>query len=315
MRRALSLCAGILLFGVFIYRLDFEGREPGLGSAPSFWIATIVLMNLLVPILKTLRWKLLLAAHGIHRGSRDLFGAVAAGFFLGLVTPGTVGEFGRVLILDLRRMPALATILYEKVFDFLSLFLIVAIALAFEFLDARALMFGGLFTLAMTGGLLVSLKAPSISKSVCGPRDVARGSFAKPSMHGISQIYHGFRAMNADSRLAIISASVSLLLWSIAGVQFYLICKMLGAEATPRMVLIGFFGPYLLGVLSSLPLGLGVLDFAIARVLLEFPAVPDALGEPIVILYRLLVTVPIVTFGFVCYLWRASKVCSHVAKA
>src|SRR6185436_4764050 len=77
-------------------------------------------------VLKVARWRILTGPVDIGLGRRYL--AVNAGFFLGLVTPGTAGELTRGLLVGDRSPRLLATLLLEKVTDLGTLALCVLLS-------------------------------------------------------------------------------------------------------------------------------------------------------------------------------------------
>ncbi len=96
-KRAGLLTLGTVLFVVYLGRLDWgEVREAR--TAFTVGVAVlIVCINLLTGHVKYGRWSRLLKKRGIEqRGSwLDEYLAINAGFFQGLVTPGTSGELAR----------------------------------------------------------------------------------------------------------------------------------------------------------------------------------------------------------------------------
>jgi len=107
---------------------------------------------------KTARWRDLQRAvriEGISFG--DSYRAYMEGLFAGLVTPGRVGEFVRVRSLTRRGAPlgsAMATVLWDRIFDVLGLLFLGSVALIPLAGSFRGLYVGSL--VALGGGLLVA---------------------------------------------------------------------------------------------------------------------------------------------------------------
>jgi uncharacterized protein (TIRG00374 family) len=107
---------------------------------------------------KTARWRILQRAVRLPMSSfGESFRAYLEGLFAGLVTPGRVGEFVRVRSLTTRGAafgPAMATVLWDRVFDVLGLFLLGSLALVPLAGTFRGLYLGSL--VALGGGLLLA---------------------------------------------------------------------------------------------------------------------------------------------------------------
>ena len=107
---------------------------------------------------KTARWRDLQRAvriEGISFG--DSYRAYMHGLFAGLITPGRVGEFVRVRSLTDRGAPlgsAMATVLWDRIFDVLGLLFLGSVALVPLAGSFRGLYLGSL--VALGGGLLAA---------------------------------------------------------------------------------------------------------------------------------------------------------------
>jgi uncharacterized protein (TIRG00374 family) len=110
-----------------------------------------------------------------------------------------------------------------------------------------------------------------------------------------------------NPRLTFVSAFFAFLLWVIPGCQYYFVLSNLGVEPTFRMVLISFFVPYLVGVVSLVPLGLGVFDLSASHLSQEMFNVDPATATASVLLYRMLIPFVLVLWGFYCYVHRVRK--------
>jgi hypothetical protein len=117
-RRAIIVwIAGCAFFALFLARTGVSQALPLLGRLTPGIVLTILAGNALIPLLKLIRWHALLLASGVRTSRRRLVVPVSAGFFWGLVTPGTSGEMGRGLLLGVPKRVGVATVLAEKLFD------------------------------------------------------------------------------------------------------------------------------------------------------------------------------------------------------
>ncbi len=127
------LIIGAALFAVFFYRAWVGKAIHPIVLIMPFWLVVLIVMNLFIPVLKMMRWQDSLSRFGISFSKPRMFGTVSAGFFLGLVTPGTSGELGRAVMVDMSKAVGVSTVLFEKLFDLAVLVLIGASALVIRY--------------------------------------------------------------------------------------------------------------------------------------------------------------------------------------
>ncbi len=136
--RALLVWGGLAVSAVFAYvavrDVDFDAFWSALvGSAYGWLVPALAVLGVAVA-LRALRWRLLFAV-----GSRPPFPAVAnallVGYLFNNILPVRAGEAARVVALHqlagTSRVEALATAVSERVFDVLSLLLILLVSLPF----------------------------------------------------------------------------------------------------------------------------------------------------------------------------------------
>lgn len=302
----------LLLFGtvlcvLYLVNIPLHEAVRLLHEAPKGPLLLIVASNVATPLLKALRWRALLGRSGKAIRFRTLVSSVSAGFFLGLVTPGTSGEFGRVITLNVDRVTGLATVLFEKVWDLVILILI-ALTGGLVALGLRGSPLGTAAAGVWVGGALavfVIARRPRVASTI--PRWLVRRVFSQERGDKFAAVWQEVVLLLRDARLTLLSAGYSLLLWIIPGLQYAAVLKALGVDATLPMVLVTFFVPYLAGVLSLVPLGLGVFDLSTAHLSSGAFGVPKTTATAAVLLYRILITLVLVLWGFACYLHRIRK--------
>jgi uncharacterized protein (TIRG00374 family) len=132
--RILFQAAGVALFVVILTRVDVGKigaayRHIRLPSA----LAGVVLLFFLT-LIKSLRWRRIVAAQGMPVPAWTAFRAYAASLYLGVVTPGHLGDFAKSLYLTGRGMTAGKAIfssLADRLFDVVFLALIGYVSLLF----------------------------------------------------------------------------------------------------------------------------------------------------------------------------------------
>jgi uncharacterized protein (TIRG00374 family) len=128
-KRILSL-AGILLFVVIVVSAGPQEIAATLRDARPLPIASALLFSAAMALAKSWRWKMLLDAAGLDTPLRTVVRYFLVGNFLGLATPGRVGDFAKALYLAGRGgnsfARATATIFVDRVLDMLVLTLLAA---------------------------------------------------------------------------------------------------------------------------------------------------------------------------------------------
>ena len=252
-------------------------------------------------ILKLVRWRMLTGPVAASRTDRYL--AVNAGFFWGLVTPGTAGEVTRAFLLGDRVGRGVAIIVLEKVADSGVLVLCVVLAGITHLVSAWA---------------AALLAVPILALALCAVRASVRNDrlftaipklflgllLAPARLRDVQDIYWEFHRLAQDTGLFVRSALFSAMLWLLMLAQMVLLCRGLGSDLPVGTVALGFFLPYLAGVVSMVPLGIGVFDLGVGRMLGLYGSAAGMVAVA-PLFFRVLVTLPLVVFGYGCH-WALS---------
>lgn len=300
MLKKVTLVIGLVLFALFLREVSPNDlKSANLLSARL--IVFVVAINGLALFLKAWRWHLLLLEFNVRLPRSALIRSVSSGFFLGLVSPGTAGEFGRVVNVPLEKSHGLSTIMLEKVADIGVLCCFSAVGVAFLLFpdanDALSLAVSFFLLCAMTVAIISAGRlfvAGRLVRIVCD----------RLRIDGI-QLEHALLTLQ-KTRIVVLCVLVSVALWVIPGVQYYMICKALNIGITFQHLMVSFYGPYLLGVISMIPLGFGVFDFGAARMIQSLGVGGEMINTGVV-LFRSLSTLPLVLFGFICFLYSMMK--------
>lgn len=119
---------GIILLMVLIWRIDFSGTLALLKKVSLPILGLVILLNLPQIYIKAYRWKSLLRSqkikYGIVPASLSYFGSI----FIGLLTPGRLGELIKALHVSqdcgVSKARALSSVLADRLFDLYALLLI-----------------------------------------------------------------------------------------------------------------------------------------------------------------------------------------------
>jgi uncharacterized protein (TIRG00374 family) len=299
MKKYLLVITGTLLFALFIFKIGIKGIRDTFNLISIEYIIAIVLLNIPILILKTWRWKLLLSKYNLFFPVVDLFSSISSGFFLGLVTPGTFGELGRTLTTDISKSKGVGTVIFEKFFDLLLLFLLGVSSLVIYFLNPLESVLIILFICTAFAAFVYFL-----SSKIKLINYIFKYLSRFKITDRIKNLYQVFNTLLQDRKIVLISSLISLGIWTISGIQVFLILKAFNIAASIEMICVCYFLPYLAGVLSFIPLGLGVLDFSMAGLMIEFYAITNFVAYASVLGFRLFATFPLVVWGYICYLYK-----------
>ena len=121
MRWAVRLVGPFILVLVILQIDDPAGVLRALAACDPWWLAGALLLNLVNVHLKVERWRLLLAQRGIDYPRRRAWTSFLSSSFLGLTTPGRVGDALRVRHLHRDAGVAypvgFATLIVDRLFD------------------------------------------------------------------------------------------------------------------------------------------------------------------------------------------------------
>jgi uncharacterized protein (TIRG00374 family) len=153
---------GLAILAVILLKLDLGTTVTTLTQVHPGYLALALAADLPMFALKAWRWREMLQMQGIDYPWRDSYLAFLAGLFLGLVTPGRLGELGKALYLRQDRgLPfseGLANVLMDRLLDLYTILILGTAGLAwFQLLPDWALgliVLGTVIALLLPGALL-----------------------------------------------------------------------------------------------------------------------------------------------------------------
>ncbi len=300
MRRYAILAIATALLAVYAVRLDPSELTRRAAHFPAGYAVAIVALNLLPGLLKLARWRGLLVRGADKTPLARAYLLVNASFFLGLVTPGTAGELSRGLQAREDSGEAVGTVGFEKIVDLVILVLLAALSGIVHFTS-------GVASWAVTGGLalavalgyglvlrydgLLTRPLKAVLQRLLAANHVTSLQTAWWEVHGLLR----------RPRVILVASLVSLALWLVPLIQMQLIYAGLGLADVPlKTVAATFFGPYLVGVLSLLPVGLGTFDVSMLELSRLLDGAVAAGAGPL--FFRVFITLPLILFGYGCQL-------------
>jgi uncharacterized protein (TIRG00374 family) len=196
-RQLLRLLGPILLVLVLL-RLPDRGRVLELLRGAALWpLCAALLLNLVNVWLKVIRWQIFLETRGIHYPTARAHGAFMASVYLGMLTPGRVGDVLRVQYLrhdvDAPASEGLASIVMDRLCDLWVL----AAFVAFGALRYGSVIVGKLAWVTWGAVALIAvapflLRAPGCAEKALG--GLYRKLSGDPSGAGLTRFLAAVRA-------------------------------------------------------------------------------------------------------------------------
>ncbi len=134
---------GVLLMWLAMRGIDFEEVKQGFREANYFWVAIGLIVAILSHWFRAMRWKMLISAAGHESNTWNLFCSIMVGYLVNQALP-RAGEVTRAtLSARTERMPitvSLGTMVTDRVFDVISLGLLVLGVFIFQFKEITAIL-------------------------------------------------------------------------------------------------------------------------------------------------------------------------------
>ena len=217
---------------------DFRQIGQMLAQAQLWLGLPLLLSYILFYWIKAVRWRLMLQP--IHQTSaKELFIPMMMGFFANNILPAHLGEFVRMYLgakmLKLSNAQVLATIILERIFDFLAVVLFLGVALILGGRVSEQLANAG-YVVAFIGLALLLMTAIFAVYTQVFLRLIHNATFFLPQKLRHKILHHleigalGFDSLKRADLLAGIVVT-SLLQWLLIGVGIYCGMMSVGIEA------------------------------------------------------------------------------------
>lgn len=270
LRWALRLLGPVLLIVVLV-KLKDRGALLALASnAAILPLVLALLLNSVAIHLKVVRWQILLKSRGHTYGTRDAWLAFCASLYLGMLTPGRVGDALRVQYLRHDRgvpyAEGFASIVVDRLCDMYILAAFAATAFAH-------------FSSAIAGELAI-LGWASVAASVLGPlilwipglsEKLMSAAYRKVSRdtegRGLAVFLAAVRGQTG--KMLFVTLPLTVVSFVVSTAQGWLIARSIGLDLKPFDVLCLLAIASLLGLLPISVSGVGVREAFFAVV---FPA-------------------------------------------
>jgi len=221
---------GIVLFIFILAGIDLSSVFSTVTKVSPWYLATAVVLNIPMVFLKSWRWHSLLKMQWVAYPLTQAFPAYLSGIYLGLATPGRLGELGRVLYLtgdkQLSLGRAFSSVAVDRLFDIYLLLLVGGYGLiAFSLLPEATILPVIVLTLLLASPLLLLSKR--VGKRLIGLVYQTRlfGKLAEKIDAPVDEFYAGVDRL-ANARI-ILPLLITVAAYAIFFAQCYLLALSL----------------------------------------------------------------------------------------
>jgi uncharacterized protein (TIRG00374 family) len=233
-RRALHLCIGVGLSGLFLYLAlageDWEAIGTAVRDAHWPWLLAMIPFGAYVLFVRSQRWRLLL-----ERGSGrsvpllPVYSASAIGFMANMVLPFRVGEFARPYLVarstGVSLSATIASVVIERVLDLLALFsfacYVVLMSPTPPMVKNLTVLAGGAAAVAGLFAWLLSVQRERFQPIVDAVLRIFPDRIGHLLRGFIEEFLHGMAAIS-DLKVMAVAIAWSLYIWGLVACSFAL---------------------------------------------------------------------------------------------
>lgn len=264
---------GLVLLVLLVGQVDLGRVAAVLRTANPLWITAAVLGNLPLTFVKAMRWQRVLAAQSINMPVMSAFLAYFGSLFIGLLTPGRLGEFVKALHVSrdcgASSAHAFSSVLADRLFDLYTLLLVGSAALLTLTAESQevVLLTGIVLLVTLPIVLLVNtttfgwMQKASSRLSTVGQRFLAEDGW-------LQQMRSGLRRLSTAH--VLLAAVLTVIAYLIYFSQCYVLAQAIGL---PLSFASASFAASLGSLVTLLPVsvaGLGTREAAVVSYLGAF---------------------------------------------
>lgn len=283
------------LYAGFLIISDITTISDKISNFNTNFIPLIFLLVTTGMLVLFLRWHLLLRNAKIFIPVKDSFLIYTAGFSLSII-PGKVGELLKSQLLkskfDIPRTKTVPVVLLEQLYNVIGIIIISFFGIWYFQLGVYVFSF---FLIALTVVLTLISSRRLFDKAIqfLGKRKFT-SKFVTPLSSSYDSIKDGSRG-----RILLFSSGLSVIFWFIESVTVFLILMAFGINDIEFLKVIPTYTTsILLGILSFLPLGVGVVEGSLVG-FFSLQGIETSLAFTVVIIIRLFTRWYPVSFGFI----------------
>ena len=229
---------GIIIFVVIISKIDFLSALESLLSANLILVLIVILLHIPVLLIKAGKWKVLIKSYDIGISWNKALSSWLIGFFIGIITPGRLGDFTRAYYIKdkISFGRGTTTVIVDRIIDLFVLFSLAIFGIIFLFytrtLDLTYLSLATIFIilfilfisaifLFIREGLTKKLFKPFFNRFV-PKRYKSKINFT------FNEFYRGLYILRDKKRSVLISLTISYIGFLIVIFQYYILALALG---------------------------------------------------------------------------------------
>ena len=241
------------------------------------------------------RWHLLLRNAKIFIPIKDSFLILTSGFALTII-PGKVGELVKSQLLKTKfgiaRSKTIPIVILEQFYTAIGIVTLSFLGIWYFELGVYVL---GIFTAGLVFAFLLLSSRKTFNKivSLLGRRKFTM-KFVEPLSSSYDGVKNGIRGP-----ISLFASGLSILFWMIEAISIYFILLAFGVETIGFLTIVSTYTTsIMLGILSFLPLGIGVVEGSLAS-FFTIHGIDISLSLTIVVVIRLFTRWYGVSFGFI----------------
>lgn len=288
----ISLLIGVIVMIILFKLIEWDKLKIILSRASIGLLLVGMVINVVVMILKGLRWKLLLSSHQ-KVPTKQAIGLTIVGFFGNAFLPARGGDIGRALLLaqnkSISRIYCLTTVTLDKAMDFFSLLLViipVPLLLPIPNMLQRAMV------ISISIGVLIFIMAFLYAKKTRFKKPTGQESKFKKMLLNIGL---GLQIITKP-QIFFKAYLISIISWILQIYLLILVAKAIGVDMLFGHSVMTLLGQNIAVLIPGPPSDLGTMHASITFMLYLF-GYNKEIGMGIAILYHIVLIIPLVILG------------------
>ena len=283
------------LYAIFLVASDLNTIYDEISDFKIEFIPIILLLVTSGWFVLFLRWHLLLRNAKIFIPVKDSFLILTSGFALTII-PGKVGELVKSQLLKTKfgiaRSKTVPIVILEQFYTAIGIVTLSFFGIWYFELGVYTL---GFFTAALVFAFVLLSSRKIFNKIVLLlEKRKFTSKFVEPLLSSYDSIKNGIRGP-----ITLYASGLSILFWLLEAISIYFILLAFGVDAIDFLTIISTYTTsIMLGILSFLPLGLGVVEGSLAS-FFTMHGIDVSLALTIVVVIRLFTRWYGVSFGFI----------------
>ena len=289
------IIAVIGLYAAFLITSDINTVSDKISDFKIEFLPIILLLVTSNWFVLFFRWHLLLRNAKIFIPAKDSFLILTSGFALTII-PGKVGELVKSQLLKTKfgiaRSKTIPIVILEQFYSAIGIVSLSFIGVWYFELGIYVL---GVFTAALVF-IFVLLSSRKVFNKIVSLLEKRRfaSKFVEPLLSSYDAIRDGIKGP-----ITLYASGLSILFWLVEAISIYFILLAFGVDAIEFLTIISTYTTsIMLGILSFLPLGLGVVEGTLASFFTTH-GIGVSLALTIVVIIRIFTRWYGVSFGFI----------------